>query len=69
MVPGSIEPVTEISTRNLPEGKADICEPTVYSLDVSQSCGPPRPVTRIALPITLSVTHVTVFGYLDDSES
>jgi hypothetical protein len=57
MTLGSTQPLTEMSTRNLPGSKgrqarkADLtatCEPTVYqcgSLDVSQSYRLPRPVT------------------------
>jgi hypothetical protein len=61
---GSTQPLTEMSTRNLPRGKGRparkcdnltaICELIFYrecgGLDVSQPYGLSRPVTRIVLP-------------------
>jgi hypothetical protein len=68
---GSTQYPTEMSTRNLPGGKkrpalradnlATICEPNVLkcgSLDFSQTCGPSRPVTGIALPFYHVLTAV-----------
>jgi hypothetical protein len=68
---GSTQPLTEMSTRNLPAGKvrperkADnlttICEPIVYkcgSLDVSQPYGPPW--LYFYLPLNDAVNHMTI---------
>jgi hypothetical protein len=62
VTPGLNQPVTEMSTRNLPGFKAlparkadnlaAICQPvvqTMWTLDVSQSYGHPRPVSGIVL--------------------
>jgi hypothetical protein len=60
----SNQPLTEMSTRNLPGGNGRpareaknltaICEPT-GSFDVSQIYGPPQPVTGMDLPFLYSV--------------
>jgi hypothetical protein len=65
MAMGSTQPLTEMSTRNLPRGKgrpareADkltaICEPTVQKMWEPRrltTSGPSRPVTGKALPFT-----------------
>jgi hypothetical protein len=61
MALGSTQPLTEMSTRNLPGGKgrpareADNLTAICGSLDVSQPYCPSRSLTGIALPLPLQL--------------
>jgi hypothetical protein len=60
----STQPLTEMSTRNLRWGKGWLALKAenftdMGSLDVSETCGPPRPVIGIALHFTT----VHLFSY------
>jgi hypothetical protein len=50
----STQPLTEMSTGNLPGGKRQPAH-KADNLGVSQPCRPPRPVTGIVLPLCINL--------------
>jgi hypothetical protein len=66
-VTGWAQPLTEMSPRNLPEGKGRSKRKTdnftaSVSLDVLKPCGPPWPVTGIALGIFFALIRNILEG-------
>jgi hypothetical protein len=77
MALGSTQPLTEMSTRNLPGGKGRparkaknltaTCEPIVWKIgshDVLQLCGPTGTAVLFFVPFAVSAVHVCMYCIL-----